>query len=336
MSIELEDRLRDHVHRGRRHHGARRRPGGGGRATDATSPRRSRTMIGVSVAAALLIALVVVTSRHDHQAASPALKDRPYAIPTWMVPGYGFLGGTLVERAPLPGFADTPATISSLVFRGVRGQEITILSTTDSGVRPLQGSLQFVLDSGAVAQLIEARTRSSRTLAWVQPGGNRVSIRGDGITFDELLGIANGIWWVTPAMWHQLTAAYGFRTATDDVFHPAGGAAAETTTAMIGSIQSGFGLWVGPSGVELGLRPNAAACSTGWPFASPRDHRLWLRSFTAVDHFVVTLADGSQRTVAASMPPGLPGLRTAIIDVGPQPTDFFASLPRVECVGGTS
>jgi hypothetical protein len=250
-----------------------------------------------------------------------------------MANGYGFVEGSLRTNTAMPGFADTPARSASLTFLGPRDQAITVMSALDSGTGPLLGSSQENLVSGVVAQLTDAGLGYRRTLAWVQPGGNRVSIRADGITTAELVDIANTVWWVTEPTFNAVTAKNGFGEALYDPWTPPGDDRG-VQLRVEGSLQSHFVIGSGSSGFDVAAATKDVGCGAQGLFRFVDDRTAVLRSFSPVEAFRVHLGGGKVIDVAAGVYPGLPNARFATVQV--PDAAALRYLLQVDCIGGQS
>jgi hypothetical protein len=301
---------------------------------------RRRVVALIAVAAVLIVGLVVVVTHHRKAtpaAPSALLKDRPFAVATWLPEGFAFRDATpaVQPNTALPGFPGLPTGVSFAEYEGPSSHRIVVSTARSAAASPTPGTGSVNLTSGAVAQL--TRDTEFVTVAWVQPGGYATSIHAQGITDDDAIGIANSIWFVTPPMWQDLTAKAGFPQLQLDVWNPPGDAGSSITFHMSGSTQKGFALTTGSLGFTFGGSPlwgrTGPKCSSQWLGRSETDQRVLLFGNGTVTGFRVTLPGGSTRDVEAAAPPGLPAVHigSGVIDA---PRWYLNGNVKVECIGG--
>jgi len=337
MSVDLEERLRTMYAAVADTTEVREEPVAVG---DVPEPHRSigrrRAVALVAVAAVLIVGLVVVVTRHRSAEPAAPLKDRPFAVLTWVPNGFAFANATpdVQPNTGLRGFPGQPAGVTFAEYDGASAHRIIVSTARSGAIAPTPGTGSVSLTSGAVAQF--TRDTEFVTVAWVQPGGYATSIYAQGITDDDAIGIANGIWFVTPPMWQQLTAKAGFPQLQLDAWHPPGDAGSSITFHMSGSVQKGFMLTTGGLGFTFGGSPmwrsTGPKCSSQWLGRSETDRRVLLFGNGTTDGFRVTLPDGSTRDVEAAAPPGLPvHIGGTVIDA---PRSYLSGTVETECIGG--
>jgi hypothetical protein len=301
---------------------------------------RRRVVAMIAVAAVLIVGLVVVVTHH--RKATPAapnalLKDRPFAVATWVPEGFAFKDATpdVQPNTELRGFPGVSVGVSFAEYGGASSHWIVVGTARSAAASPTRGTRSVTLTSGVVAQV--TRDTEFVTVAWMQPGGYATSIYAHGITDDDAIGLANSSWWVTPAMWQQLTSKAGFPQMQLDAWHPPGDAGSSITFHMSGSVQKGFALTTGSLGYTFGGSPPSGRtgpeCSSQWLGRSETDQRVLLFGNGTVTGFRVTLPGGSTRDVKAAAPPGLPAVHvgSAVIDA---PRSYLNGNVKVECIGG--
>lgn len=291
----------------------------------------------IAAAAVLIVALVLVVTRHRSAAPAAPLKDRPFAVATWVPDGFGFTNSTQNTQpaTTIHGFGGIPVRVATSVYSGPNSHLISVSSPVGGTVAPIHGTRAVTLASGAVAQL--TRDGEFVTVAWAQPGGHAASVYAQGITDDDAIRIAVNVWWVTEPMWQQITEKAGFRSLVLDAWNPPGTGGSSLTLSMRGSMQKGFRLTydvgggsVAPAPFQPG--PYTDVCQWTRRGGLPDDPLVILSASTAVAGFHVTLPNGTTTDVVAGMPPGMPSGRVAVILVPPEkgepPNDI-----RVQCIG---
>ena len=303
---------------------------------EAGAPRpsigRRRTVALLAVAAVLVAGLVDVVTHRRSTPPSTSLKDRPFAVATWVPAGFAFSDATpdVQPRTGLRGFGGQPTGASFATYSGPSSHQIAVSTARAGAGAPSMGTRTATLSSGAIAQV--TRDTEFVTVAWVQPGGYATSVYGQGITDDEAIAIADDIWYVTGSMWQRLTAKAGFQELQLDAWNPPSDGGDPLTFHMVGSLQRGFELSSGSLGFSFGPS-GAQGCRPQWLGRSDSDQQVVLRSFRAVERFRVTLPDGTTRDIAAQMPPGVPAMRVAIAVINAPKSYLNGNVP-VQCLGG--
>jgi hypothetical protein len=298
---------------------------------------RRRVVALIAVAAVLIVGLVVVVTHHRKATPAAPLKDRPFAVATWVPEGFAFRDATpdVQPNTELRGFPGVSVGVSFAEYGGASSHRIVVGTARSAAASPTPGTRSVTLTSGVVAQV--TRDTEFVTVAWVQPGGYATSIYAQGITDDDAIGLANSTWWVTPAMWQQLNAKAGFPQLQLDAWHPPGDAGSSITFHMLGSVQEGFRLTTDGFSISLGgSTPSGRTgpvCTSHWPGRSDTDQRMLLFGNGTVTGFRVTLYDGTTQDVEAGMPPGAPAVHIGgtVIDA---PRSYLSGYVKVECIGG--
>jgi hypothetical protein len=301
-----------------------------------TTVRRARMVALVAAAAAVLAGLVLVVSVHHDRKPTVSLKDRPFAVPTFVPTGYALTQWEVAPDDLMPGFKRGGASVAHLTYVGPSHARLDVFSAFDNGDAPAPGTTGVDIAPG-VAGRLNAPPRCPlgscfMTLAWVQPGGNRVVIRGDAITKDDAIKVARSMWWVTDSMFAALTDEEGFADASIvDPWTPPG---QDPTAKLVarGSLQTSIVWGVGRGGSGFyAWAPDP--CSRMSTFRSASDRTALLRSSQPIDAFRVTFNDRTSPVVPAGTYPGLPNWRLATARVTAQ--DLQGDVPT-ECLGGQS
>jgi hypothetical protein len=308
---------------------------------DVPEPHRSigrrRAVALVAVAAVLIVGLVVVVTHHRSAEPAAPLKDRPFAVATWVPEGFG-IDQTIPYVNPGPGihgFDDSWKGVSFTRYTGPSFHDIIVATARHGSVPPLPGTRTVTLASGAVAQL--TRNGEFVTVAWVQPGGYATSVYAQGITDNDAVKIAVNIWWVTEQMWQQVTAKAGFPSLVLDAWTPPGAGGSTFTLTMRGSLQKGFAQTYEVQGGTIASAPYEPGpytdvCQWNHRGGLTHDAIVILSASVGVEAFRVTLPDGTTTDVVAGMPPGMPSGRVATIVVHPKKGEAPNDI-RVQCIG---
>jgi hypothetical protein len=283
----------------------------------------------------VLAGLVVVVNGHHDRKPTASLKDRPFAVPTFVPTGYALTQWDVAPVDLMPGFLHGGASVAHLTYVGPGHARLEVFSTFDNGEAPAPGTKGVDIARGVAGRLNAPRScppsSCASTLAWVQPGGNRVSIRGDALSEDDALSMARSMWWVTAGMFAALTAKEGFADASVvDPWTPPGVDSSVTLVAR-GSLQTSIG-WGAPGGMTGFSSWIADACSRMSTFRGPNDRTVLLRSSEPITAFVVT-THAATTTVEAGIYPGLPNWRFASARVTAK--DLQGDVP-MNCVSGQS
>ncbi|MDO8390850.1 MAG: hypothetical protein Q7V57_10200 [Actinomycetota bacterium] len=283
---------------------------------------RYRVVIGLSVAACLLAALVVTLVTRHPDAPSSGPSHRTVAVPIFVPEGFAFKEAGSGASIGLWGFNGSfEGSLVEYVKGGTAG--LVVASAADTGPRPAAGQHTVTLLSGARASVTS--DTSDTWIAWSQPDGPIVSVRGWGLTEADLIDIANNLWYVTPAMFERLTAHGGFMSPADSNRLRDGWRAAGTQHSAIGvrgSLQTGLSIALDSN---WGLDSVTGDCrATNWSDGTPG---LVLLGPGTTSEFALTMSDGSVVRVPADPHPGLPTLAI---------TTVRATGGTLECLDGGS
>jgi hypothetical protein len=300
-----------------------------------TTVQRARLVALVAAAAAVLAGLVLVVNGHHDRKPTASLKERPFVVPTHVPEGYALTQWDVSTLDQVPGFPAGSASVAHLVYVGPGHARLEVFSAFDNGSAPAPGTKQIDIAAGVVGRLNAPRScppgHCTSTLAWVQPGGNRASIRGDAISEDDALSMARSMWWVTESMFTELTAKEGFADASVvDPWTPPG---EDPSVRLVprGSLQTTFIGWGAPGGMTSFSAWVADACSRMSTFRGGKDRTVLLRSSEPIASFVVPTEAGTS-TVEAGVYPGLPNWRFATARVTAK--DVQGDVP-ITCPKGT-
>ncbi len=309
-------------------------------------PQRRWVITAVAAVATLVLGVVGLraVAGRDTSATSgvAAMSERSVAVPLYVPEDMalqeagvaatgGVLGvdGTAIDRAAAAWYRSD----ASLVVSSASGDQPLVVT----------GDVEVVLRTGAIARYTEFDD-AMIDIAWRQPGGGPfVGIRSIGLEFDDVVDVAESMWYVTPAMWDDLTDHAGFASLSDaragyDRWAPDTNVDLDGVPAVFvtGSLQEGFGLAFleGNMGTSFdGRIPGALECQS---IALRRDERArsWPAVLVALDPdaatFVLDEPDGTSRRIAVQRHPGLPQLGFAV--------SLRTSLPDgsrpVTCEGG--
>ncbi len=268
---------------------------------------RRPVWVGLGVAASLLAVLVVVlTTRRPTDLANSA-SDRTIAVPLHVPPGFGVDEAGSTGRGGIPGFDGLYDGIHLVSYRGPGLAHFVVAATGRGSGQPMAGDLMVTLFSGVDAWI--TRDVDITTIAWAQPNGPIVGIKASSALSDEeLVNLANSIWYVTPSMFGQLTARGGFAEVALDRWEVPGDGSWRTSAQFVGSLQLGLALRF-DSG--LGLSTIADVCVVATAESSRLRHAVLLGDGT-VTSFAVTGPEGERVTIAGAHPPGVPTMTFAL------------------------
>lgn len=293
--------------------------------------RGRRTGWWAAAAAFVLLAgaLGVARLRSD-PVASPAGTDRPFAIPMVLPAGFGLVDWS-TDRTGLPGFGEVPAdaAVASLDYLGPGG-EIHVRSTATFG-DPTTTPRTDTLSTGV---LVHTRAAGeATTLAWVADSGAAVSVTATGVAVDELLQLAEVVWYATPESFAAATAEGGFGTRTLERWQPPGDRFDGSEIRLEGSLQDTYSHLVLRYFCCHGLTPGVSTGCVGLT-SSDGTGKAMLFGPAGTTVFVVTLPDGTVRRQPAASPPWFPATALAMIEVEDPGPNFDASEVHVTCEEG--
>lgn len=295
---------------------------------------RRRSVIGLATAACLLaVVVVVLITRHPAQPAG-GTGDRTVAVPTYIPTGFAYYQAGASTAGGVWGFS---GTFDTHVLEYRRGAASFVLSSAlAEGVTPGAGDHTVELLSGVVAMV--AIDPDITSIAWAQPNGPIVSVRGSGMTEAELLDVANSLWYVTPTVFDQLNRYAGFLPPDEagrlaDRWRIPGDRFDGSDAALRGSLQTGVWAFVFDGTVGFSGVPSECLAQ-----ALDNDGRVVLLGPGTTAEFRLTLPDGRVLTVPAATHPGLPTMAFGAVQV-PPPLPH-GSWPQgtdsAECVRGVS
>lgn len=275
----------------------------------------------------LLAGAVGVARLRSDPVAAPARTDRPFAIPMVLPTGFGLVDWS-IDATGLPGFDEVPAdaAVASLDYLGPGG-EIHVRSTVTFG-DPTTTPRTDTLSTGV---LVHTQTAGESTvLAWVADSGAAVSVTATGVAVDELLQLAEVVWYATPKSFAAATSSGGFGTRTFERWQPPGDRFDGSEIRLEGSLQDTN------SHLNLayfrghGLMPDVYT-ECRWQTSSDGTGGTLLLGPAGTTMFVVTLPDGSVRRQAAGSPPWFATNAFAMIEVDDPGPNFDANEVHVTC-----
>ncbi|MEQ1699808.1 MAG: hypothetical protein ABMA25_06850 [Ilumatobacteraceae bacterium] len=294
----------------------------------AVSTRHARVGWWAAAAAFLLLAGAVGVARlRSDPVTAPAGTDRPFAIPMVLPTGFGLVDWSTDETL-LPGFGDVPtdAAVASLDYLGPGG-EIHVRSTEAFG-DPITTPRSDTLSTGLLVHT--ATDGTTTTLAWVADSGAAVSLSAVGVELDELLTMAEAVWYATPKRFAAATATGGFGSQTFERWQPPGDRFDGSELRLEGSLQDTY------SHLSLGFfccHGFTPGVSSGCFFQTSSDGEGHVLLFgpPSTTTFVVSLPDGSVRRQPAGSPPWFSANTFAMIEVDDPGPDFDAKDIPVSC-----
>ena len=270
----------------------------------------------------------------------PAMDERTVAVPMY-VPERMAL--TEAGTNDVAGVIGTEGKAADVAVASWQRSDATLEVSSSSGDQVLvfTGDTEIELRTGALARYTE-ETDGAIVIAWRQPdGGPVVGIRATGLDLDDVVAVANSMWFVTPAMWMDLTDRAGFASSEEaaagyDLWTPPSDVDLdESAVRIVGDLQSG--LWLSfPGGV--GHFFDRSTIDRDWCSAMsmprPPEPETWpvvLVTFDpSVTGFMVPDETGTVRRVDADRHPGLPQMRFAAAVA----SGLSFGGPNVPCVRG--
>jgi hypothetical protein len=266
--------------------------------------------------------------------------ERTVAVPLY-VPGGMALVSAGVETSVTPAADGTPLVAAVAVWER-KDARITINSSPADLVPEPSGDREVALQTGATAFVVERD--NSTLMSWQQPdGGPTVAISSFGLSLDDLVAIADSMWYVTPAIWDDLTDRAGFASNEEssegyDPWSPPTDIDLDGAPAVFvsGSLQQGLSIQLFPGflGFSFGGPPmDQPRCFAGSLPTDP-DADAWPVVFVGppdVTAFVFDASDGTEQRVPAVGHPGLPQLRFAMVST----SAVGQGMPTVDCERGT-
>ena len=284
--------------------------------------------IGLAVAASLLAGLVVVlATRHPAEPASPR-GDRTVAVPLYLPSGFGLHEAGTTGRGGIPGFDGLYDGIRLVSYQGPSLAHFVVAATGEGAGLPTPGDRTVTLFSGVVATITSDVDLT--TIAWAQPDGPFVGIKASGLTDEELVNLANNLWYTTPEMFERAAARGGFaQLAGDDqpvdTWRPPTGDG-HVRVGVQGRLQLGLMLKLTDS---MGITV-AGQCYAN--YETPGSDWAVLYGPGTTTEFVVTSAGHAPFRVPAYQVPGIPTLAVAAPTIPPEITRL--ADVQVECIGG--
>lgn len=266
--------------------------------------------------------------------------ERTVAVPLYM-PGMALVSaGMETSAVSAPDGTLVEASVATWERRDAR---ITISSSPADLVPEPSGGRAVDLQTGAVAFVVERD--NGIFMSWQQPdGGPTVGIRSTGLALAEVVAIADSTWFVTPAVWADLTDHAGFASQEEasegyDPWSPPTDVDLDGAPAVFvrGGLQQGLSVQFFPGniGFSFGGPPmDRPRCFAG-SLPSDPDADAWPVVFvgpTDVTAFVFAASDGTEQRVPAVEHPGLPQLRFAVAST----SAVGQGMPLVECERGAS
>lgn len=295
------------------------------------STRHGRVGWWAAAAAFVLLAgaVGVVRLRSDPVTA-PAATDRSFAIPTQVPTGFGLVGWSS-DGGNMIGFPERSATadVAWLLYSGPQDAFISVSSTAPAPA-PTTTSRTATLSTGVT---VHVSVDETTTLAWVTPSGTAVNISADGVELDELLNIAELVWYATPKSFGAATANGGFGTGTFERWQPPGDRFDGSEILLEGSLQDTYSRLLLSYFSGHGLAPDVYTECLGQTSSDGRGRAL-LFGPAGTTEFVVTLPDGSVRRQPAGNPPWLPTIALAMIAVDDPTPAFDQRELQVACEVG--
>ena len=275
-------------------------------------PRRpsARLLTFAAALVLLVVAATAVLNRRDTPATnspSSTMDGRTRAIPGMVLPGFGLVESGTNSQMGLPGFPDQPDGYSGSVLRydGANGKTYLVTAASDPGVLPLASPERMTLASGAVAAVLRETDFQRITLAWVQTG-TIVSIRADGFQLDDIVSIADSMWFTDPQTFDRAIERAGF-ASTGESWRPDG---APFEVDLRGSAQEGLQIVTKDDTVALVGRPMCIALPL---FGTGGETRWLLLVGPRATDFRVETPSGSTRLVSGDAVPGMPSASIAIM-----------------------
>ncbi len=270
------------------------------------------------------------------------MSERSVAVPLYVPERMALREAGNARSAGVPGATGT-AAVAAVSAWGRSDASLAISAAPAGQPFVLAGEREVPLRSGAVARVVE-HDDDMIDLAWQQPdGGPTVGIRATGLALDEVVAVAESMWYVTPAVWSELIDHDGFASAQEasvgyDPWTPETDVDLDGAPAVrvTGSLQERFTvrLFPGVLGFFFGDPSMDRQCSVASMPEDP-DADAWPVVFVGsadVTAFELDASDGTRLRVPAAEHPGLPQVRFAVAFTSTE----FTGMPLVDCERGAS
>lgn len=294
------------------------------RRGDGESRRPGVRFLTIAAALVLLgVATTAVLSRRDTAtigSSTSMMEGRTRAIPGMVLAGFGLVDFGSNSQMGLPGFQSPPDGYAGSVLRyvGASGKEYIVTAASDPGVLPLASAEQAMLASGAVASVLHDPEIERITLAWVQTD-TLVSIRADGVQLDDIVSIADSMWFTDPQTFDAAIEQAGF-AQTGESWQPNG---APFGLELQGSVQTGLQIVANDLALTIAGRPMCVASSGGG--------RTVLLVGPGKTDFRIGTPTGSTRLVPGEIVPGMPSASVAIVELDSDPAAWPQSATPLTC-----
>jgi hypothetical protein len=135
-------------------------------------------------------------------------------LPLYLPSGFGLHEAGATGRGGIPGFDGLYDGIRLVSYQGPSLAHFVVAATGEGAGLPTPGDRTVTLFSGVVATITSDVDLT--TIAWAQPDGPIVGIKASGLTDEELVNLANNLWYTTPAIFERAAARGGFAQLAGD------------------------------------------------------------------------------------------------------------------------